>query len=335
MRFSHILAAASLMAFPVLAAPAGRVDLEVKAEVEIDIEFSPEYENRMGESQAHKLYKQALKGWKRAQSIMWHTLTVSGEEREERIMEASLIINEALNILVGAERLNQGDAKYVRRHWVQYEINHLKDKLTDARFSVMKLPNLCFVSKAYNFVVHATEEVVVDVVAAAITVPVVTVQLLAEAAHKVHVCLHRMKEELKWEVERLECAIKYVWEEFEDEVRKIGRKIRHEAYEIGVKIKCGFKHLGHLIRQDFHDIKEKIKGVFHHHHHHEIEDKEEYDIQEVVMTGAVKVDVEIQWSEIESKRRYKECASHVKKEEYSIKEEIKETEHKCLADKWD
>jgi len=89
-----------------------------------------------------------------------------------------------------------------------------------------------------------------------------------------------------------------------------------------------------MIRADFHDIKEKIKGAFHHHHHH-IEDKEEYDIQEVVMSGAVKVDVEIQWTETESKRRYKECASHVKKEEYSIHEEIKETESKCLADKWD
>jgi len=335
MRFSHILAAASLLAFPALSAPTREVQIDsISAEVEIEVEFSPQYEERMHGSQGHVLYKQALKNWKKVQSLMWHTLTVSGEEREERIMDASLLINESLNILVAADVANERDAKYIRRHWVQYEINHLKDKLTDARFSVMKLPNLCFVSKAYNFVVHATEEVVVDVVAAALTVPVVTVQILAEAAHKVHRCLHRMKEELKWEVERLECAIKYVWEEFEDEVRKVGRKIKHEAYELGVKIKCGFKHLGHLIRADFHNIKEKLKGAFHH-HHHEIEDKEEYTIQEVVMTGAVKVDIEVQWSEIESKRRYKECATHVKEQEYSIKEEIKVQEAGCLAAKWD
>jgi len=333
MRFSHIIAAASLLAFPALAAPAREIITEVRAEVDIEVEFSPEYERRMGDSQAHKLYKQALMGWKKAQKIMWDTLTIEGEERVERLDEAAFTINESLNILLAADKMNEEDNKYVRRHWVQYEINHLKDKLTDAKHSVMQLPNLCFVSKAYNFVCHATAEVAVDIVAAAITVPVVTVQVLAEAAHKVHRCLFRMKEELKWEVERLESAIKYVWEEFEDEVHRIGRKIRHEAFEIGVRIKCGFRHLGHLIRADFHHIKEKIKDAFHHHHEEVVE--EEYSIQEVVASGAVKVDIEVQWKEVEAKRRYKECATHVREQQYAIKEEIQVQERGCLADKWD
>jgi len=334
MRFSHILAATSLLAVPALAAPLRETVIEsVSAEVDINVEFSAEYESRMGDSQAHKLYKQALGNWKRVQKITWETLTIDGPERMERLLEAGALINEALTILLAADQMNEQDAKYIRRHWVQYEINHLKDRLTDAKFSVMQLPNLCFVSKAYNFVCHATAEVAVDIVAAAITVPVVGVQLIAEAAHKVHRCLFRMKEELKWEIERLESAIKYVWEEFEDEVHRIGRKIRHEAFEIGVRIKCGFRNLGHLIRADFHNIKEKIKGVFHHHHEEVVE--EEYSIQEVVASGAVKVDIEVQWKEVEAKRRYKACATHVREQEVAIVEEIKVQESGCLAAKWD
>jgi len=337
MKFSIFAAAALLLATTAVTTPLPRETVEVAVRADVEIEFSAEYENRMKESQAHKLYKQALRSWKKAQKNMWAILTLEGQEREERIMETSFVINEALNILVGAEQMNEQDAKYVRRHWVQYEINHLKDKLTDARFSVMKLPNLCFVAKAYDFTIHAAEEIVLDVVAAAVTVPVVTVQVLAEAAHKVHICLHRMKEELKWEVERIESCIKYVWEEFEDEVHKLGRKIRKEAHEIGVKIKCGLKNLGKLIVADFMDIRAKIKGAFHHHHEPSSSSSssdEEYTIQDVVASGKVKVDIEIEWKVEEAKRRYKDHCGYVKKSEKEYHQDLGYQDKQVVSAKW-
>jgi len=342
MRFSLLSAALLLaVAAPVLSSPLTRnTEVEFKAhnafaatngvsavagEGDIDVKFSETVfssrYNKCLASNAHSMYKEALDIYHRVNKMMFHTLTKEGLVREEYLIEIVTAIQAGEDILLKAGFVNNQDDKFLRRHWVRFEIEHLSDKFAFAHIRATHLPNLAFACHAYHFVV---DEVTLAVTVAA-SIPGLVVLTIKEAAHAVHRVLHHIKTSLKWVVH-----------EIEEEFIYIGHKIHEWAHNLKEKVEARWElHLEHQ-----HERWDNIKNFFHHSCetsdcvpcHKEAESCPANGV--VLLVEDEEVDISIKLTRKQAQYEVTKTVKEMQREEVDLNVQLRETETSVLAADW-
>jgi len=275
-------------------------------------------------SRAHSMYREALDIYHRVSKHMLHTLCKEGTARREQLLEIAFMIQRGESILLGADLVNEKDSKWLRRHWVRHEINHLKDRFAFMRIKATHLPNLAFATHAYHFVVDALTATVKFVA----SIPALVVYGLQAAAHAVHVVLHTIKETIGW-----------VIDEIEEEIIYIGHKIHQWAHETKEAIKDRWE----LHRQHEHERWEKVKGWFRHHKCEDDDSCSSCSSSDNSCNGSAMVkvaeeeelDISIKWTRKQAEYEVVKTVKEIQKEEVELDVALHATEKQVLAAAWD
>jgi len=343
MRFTtYVLAAAALLALatPVFSAPIednSVADINCdgcSAEFALTLRFSAAFNERMGTT-AHKLYEEALKDYYEVNSMFIHLLGHNSVDRFDRFEEVGNKVQEAWDLLDQAALANKGDRHFLRRKWVQHEIDSLKRKLEHSRLTCIRLPNLCFVEHAFKFIVKETEEVVEAVVGVAGAV-VIGVEIgLEEAAEKCHRAFHHFRVKLHWAVDEFAHFIHHIGHEIKVGLKEVG----HELHHIGHEIKIGFEDAGAIVADKIHHFCDRM------HHHHCCDgssSSSSSECQEIIgsssgsssSSSSSSVSDYVEWSEQVARTECIKTVREVKTTMIEVKEEVIQTQKEVVVAKW-